>query len=42
MHAYFGQYDWVPNVPGFKSRGGALEVRRRVQLAAERAEVAPA
>jgi NADH dehydrogenase len=37
-HAYFGHDDWRPDAPGLKSLEDALEIRRRVLLAFERAE----
>lgn len=37
-HSYFGRPDWEPLAPGLKSLEDALEVRRRVLLAFERAE----
>ena len=37
-HAYFGRDDWRPYAPGLKSLEDALEIRRRVLLAFERAE----
>ena len=37
-HAYFGHDDWEPNAPGLKSLEDALDVRRRILLAFERAE----
>jgi NADH dehydrogenase len=37
-HSYFGRDDWEPLAPGLKSIEDALEVRRRVLLAFERAE----
>ena len=39
-HAYFGHDDWAPHAPGLKTLDDALEVRRRVLLAFERAEAA--
>jgi NADH dehydrogenase len=38
-HAYFGRDDWRPNAPGLKTLEDALEIRRRVLLAFERAEL---
>lgn len=37
-HAYFGHADWEPHAPGLKSLEDALEIRRRILLAFERAE----
>jgi NADH:quinone reductase (non-electrogenic) len=37
-HAYFGHDDWLPSAPGLKTLEDALEMRRRVLLAFERAE----
>jgi NADH dehydrogenase len=37
-HAYFGHDDWQPYAPGLKTLEDALEIRRRVLLAFERAE----
>jgi NADH dehydrogenase len=37
-HAYFGQEQWEPFAPGLKSLEDALEIRRRMLLAFERAE----
>ena len=37
-HAYFGRDDWRPVAPGLKTLEDALEIRRRVLLAFERAE----
>jgi len=37
-HAYFGHDEWRPHAPGLKSLEDALEIRRRVLLAFERAE----
>lgn len=37
-HAYFGHDDWRPAAPGLKTLEDALEIRRRVLLAFERAE----
>jgi NADH dehydrogenase len=37
-HAYFGHDDWQVYAPGLKSLEDALEIRRRVLLAFERAE----
>ena len=40
-HAYFGHDDWRPHAPGLKTLEDALEIRRRVLLAFERAEREP-
>lgn len=40
-HAYFGHDDWEPLAPGLKSVEDALEIRRRVLLAFEKAEREP-
>jgi NADH dehydrogenase len=37
-HAYFGHEDWEPLAPGLKSLEDALEIRRRILLAFEKAE----
>lgn len=37
-HAYFGHEEWAPFAPGLKTLDDALEVRRRILLAFERAE----
>lgn len=37
-HAYFGHDEWAPHAPGLKTLDDALEMRRRVLLAFERAE----
>ena len=37
-HAYFGHDDWRANAPGLKTLEDALDIRRRVLLAFERAE----
>ena len=37
-HSYFGHDDWAPYAPGLKTLDDALEIRRRVLLAFERAE----
>ncbi len=37
-HAYFGHPEWATHAPGLKTLEDALEVRRRVLLAFERAE----
>jgi len=37
-HAYFGHDDWEPFAPGLKSLEDALEIRRRILVAFERAE----
>jgi NADH dehydrogenase len=40
-HAYFGHDEWRPHAPGLKTLEDALEIRRRVLLAFERAEREP-
>jgi NADH dehydrogenase len=37
-HAYFGHDEWEPNAPGLKTLEDALEIRRRILLAFEKAE----
>src|SRR5688572_5825418 len=37
-HSYFGRDEWAPYAPGLKTLDDALEIRRRVRLAFERAE----
>jgi len=37
-HSYFGHADWEPLAPGLKTLEDALEMRRRILLAFERAE----
>jgi NADH dehydrogenase len=37
-HSYFGQNDWARHAPGLKTLEDALEIRRRILLAFERAE----
>jgi NADH dehydrogenase len=37
-HAYFGHDDWRPHAPGLKTLDDALEMRRRILMAFERAE----
>jgi NADH dehydrogenase len=37
-HSYFGHDDWAASAPGLKTLEDALEIRRRVLLAFERAE----
>ena len=37
-HSYFGHDEWMPFAPGLKTLEDALEIRRRVLLAFERAE----
>lgn len=37
-HAYFGHDDWAPHAPGLKTLDDALEIRRRILTAFERAE----
>ncbi len=38
-HAYFGHEDWEPYAPGLKSIDDATEIRRRILVAFERAEM---
>ena len=38
MHSYFGHDAWAPVAPGLKSIEDALEIRRRILTAFERAE----
>lgn len=40
-HAYFGHPEWEPLAPGLKSVEDALEIRRRILLAFEAAEIEP-
>jgi NADH dehydrogenase len=40
-HAYFGHDDWAPHAPGLKTLDDALDIRRRVLTAFERAEAEP-
>jgi len=40
-HAYFGHDEWEENAPGLKSLEDALEIRRRILLAFEKAEREP-
>lgn len=40
-HAYFGHDDWEPVAPGLKTIDDATEIRRRILLAFERAEMEP-
>jgi NADH:ubiquinone reductase (H+-translocating) len=37
-HSYFGHEEWAPLAPGLKTLEDALEIRRRILLAFERAE----
>ncbi len=37
-HAYFGHDEWAPWAPGLKTLDDALEIRRRILMAFERAE----
>jgi NADH dehydrogenase len=37
-HSYFGHDDWAPLAPGLKTLDDAMEIRRRILLAYERAE----
>lgn len=39
-HSYFGHDDWAEHAPGLKTIEDALEIRRRILLAFERAELA--
>jgi NADH dehydrogenase len=39
-HAYFGHDEWAPHAPGLKRIEDATEIRRRILLAFERAELA--
>jgi len=39
--SWFGHDDWAPNAPGLKDIGDALNLRRRILLAFERAEIEP-
>jgi len=39
-HSYFGHDDWAKHAPGLKTMADALEIRQRVLLAFERAELA--
>lgn len=39
-HSYFGHDDWEQHAPGLKTMADALEIRQRVLLAFERAELA--
>ena len=38
-HAYFGHDEWADAAPGLKTLGDALDIRRRVLMAFERAEL---
>jgi NADH:ubiquinone reductase (H+-translocating) len=40
-HAYFGHPEWAPYAPGLKTLEDALEIRRRLLIAFERAEREP-
>lgn len=40
-HAYFGNDHWADHAPGLKSVEDALDIRRRILLAFEKADVAP-
>jgi putative oxidoreductase len=40
-HSYFGKDEWAPFAPGLKRIEDALEIRRRILTAFERAEAAP-
>jgi NADH:ubiquinone reductase (H+-translocating) len=37
-HAYFGHDEWAPHAPGLKTLNDALDIRRRILTAFERAE----
>lgn len=39
-HAYFGHGDWAPHAPGLKRIEDATEIRRRILMAFEQAELA--
>ncbi len=38
-HSYFGRDDWAPVAPGLKTIEDAIDIRRRLLMAFERAEV---
>lgn len=38
-HAYFGNEQWAPHAPGLKTLGNALNIRTRLLMAFERAEM---
>jgi len=40
-HGYFGNDNWAPHAPGLKTVDDATEIRRRLLLAFERAEMEP-
>ncbi len=40
-HGYFGHSHWEPHAPGLKTVDDATEIRRRILLAFERAEIEP-
>ena len=40
-HSYFGHDEWAPWAPGLKTVEDALEIRRRILVAFERAEMEP-
>ena len=40
-HSYFGHDPWAPHAPGLKTLDDALEIRRRILVAFERAEAEP-
>ena len=40
-HSYFGHSDWAQHAPGLKTLDDALEIRRRILIAFERAEREP-
>ena len=39
-HSYFGHPDWEASAPGLKTLDDAIEIRRRILLAFEHAEIA--
>jgi NADH:ubiquinone reductase (H+-translocating) len=39
-HGYFGHHDWAPHAPGLKRIEDATEIRRRILIAFEQAELA--
>ncbi len=41
-HAYFGNESWADHAPGLKSIDDATDIRRRILMAFERAEMMPA
>ncbi len=38
-HSYFGHDEWAPYAPGLKTLDDALDIRRRILVAFERAEI---